>query len=141
VHQLRGLAFVLGSGQELVDRRLAEDQVGSRRRHAAEVACLDPDRDLLTRGTLTEVLAAAKLTTWSVAGPDLRALAATLRGRDGVEQVVAFGNTLHVSSRDAARLAAVIATVRDPRHEWKQITSGLEDVFISLMDEATDNFA
>lgn len=96
---------------------------------------------LLTRGTLAEVLAAAKLTTWSVTGPDLRALAATLRGRDGVEQVVAFGNTLHVSGRDAARLATLIATVRDPRHEWKQINSGLEDVFISLMDEAQDNFA
>ena len=96
---------------------------------------------LLTRGTLAEVLAAAKLTTWSITGPDLRTLATTLRDRAGVEQVVAFGNTLHVSGRDAARLTATIAAVRDPRHDWKQITSGLEDVFISLMDEAKDNFA
>lgn len=96
---------------------------------------------LLARGTLAEVLAAAKLTTWSVAGPDLRPLAVALRGRDGVEQVVAFGNTLHVSGRDAALMEATIASVRDPRHEWRRINSGLEDVFISLMDQAKDNFA
>ncbi len=96
---------------------------------------------MLARGTLPEVLAATALTTWSVSGPGLRALADTLRGRAGVEQVVAFGNTLHVSGRDAPQLAAAIAAVRDPRHDWKKITAGLEDVFISLMDNARDNFA
>ncbi|MDB6165196.1 MAG: hypothetical protein JWQ83_336, partial [Lacunisphaera sp.] len=29
---------------------------------------------------------------------------------------------------------------RDSRHEWKKIRSGLEDVFISLMDAAKDNY-
>ncbi len=96
--------------------------------------------NLLTRGSLSEVLAAAKLTTWTVSGPDLRKLSRELRGRPGVDQVVAFGNTLHVSGRDAAQLDAVIAAVRDPAHEWKRITSGLEDVFISLMETAEDNF-
>jgi ABC-2 type transport system ATP-binding protein len=96
---------------------------------------------LLTRGTLVDVLAAAKLTTWRVTGPDLLNLATTLRRQAGVEQVVAFGNTLHVSSRDPAHLSAAIATVRDPRHDWQPIASGLEDVFISLMDEAKDNFS
>jgi len=96
---------------------------------------------LLARGTLEEVLADAQLTTWTVAGPDLRTLAAALRGRDGVEQVVAFGNLLHVSGRDAARLDASIAAVSDPRHQWPKVRSGLEDVFISLMDTARDNFS
>jgi ABC-2 type transport system ATP-binding protein len=96
---------------------------------------------LLTRGTLAEVLAKAKLTTWRVTGPDLLTLAATLRVQASIEQVVAFGNTLHVSGRDSARLNDIIATVRDPRHSWQLIPSGLEDVFISLMDEAKDNFA
>jgi ABC-2 type transport system ATP-binding protein len=96
---------------------------------------------LLTRGTLDDVLSSVKLTTWSVAGPGLRELAAMLRGRAGVEQVVAFGNTLHVSGRDDARLQAVIDGLRDPRHEWKKISAGLEDVFISLMDGAKDNFS
>jgi ABC-2 type transport system ATP-binding protein len=97
--------------------------------------------NLLARGTLTEVLAAAQLTTWSVTGPDLRALAARLRGQPGVEQVVAFGNTLHVSGRDAALLEATRTGTGDARHDWKKINSGLEDVFISLMDAAKDNFA
>ena len=97
--------------------------------------------NLLTHGTLKEVLDGAPLTTWSVAGPDLRTLAGQLRGRPGVEQVVAFGNVLHVSGRDAAQLDATIAAVRDPRHEWQKIRAGLEDVFISLMDTAKDNFA
>ena len=97
--------------------------------------------NLLARGTLAEVLANARLSTWAVTGPDLRPLAAKLRGLAGVEQVVAFGNTLHVSGRDDTRLEAAIATVRGPEHEWKKIRSGLEDVFISLMDQAKDNFA
>ncbi|MDI1318667.1 MAG: ABC transporter ATP-binding protein [bacterium] len=96
---------------------------------------------LLARGTVAEVLAGASLSTWIVSGPALPALAVKLRGCAGVEQVVAFGNTLHVSGRDAATLAAVIASVRDPRHTWVQTASGLEDVFISLMDTAKDNFA
>ena len=96
---------------------------------------------LLTRGTLNEVLTTSRLTTWTVTGPELRPLADTLRGRPGIEQVVAFGNTLHVSGRDAAQLDATIAAVRDPKHEWQKIRAGLEDVFISLMAEAKDNFS
>ena len=96
--------------------------------------------NLLTRGTLAKVLQSVKLATWTVTGPDLRDLAAALRGRYGVEQVVAFGNTLHVSGRDPARLEAAIAAVRTPNHEWTRIPSGLEDVFISLMEGATHNF-
>lgn len=97
--------------------------------------------NLLARGTVAEVLAGATLSTWSVTGPDLRALADALRGRPGVEQVVAFGTTLHVSGRHADQLRATITAGRDPRHEWKEIRAGLEDVFISLMDEAKDNFS
>ncbi len=95
---------------------------------------------LLARGTVDDVVAAARLTTWSVTGPHLHAVAAALRGRDGVEQLVPFGKTLHVSGRDAAKLDAAIAAVRDAQHEWSRIRSGLEDVFISLMDRAEDNF-
>ena len=96
---------------------------------------------LLTRGTVAEVIASAQLTTWSVAGPDLARMAAALRGQRGPEHIVAFGNTLHVSGRDAAQLEAAIAAVRDERHAWTQIRPGLEDVFISLMEGAKDNFA
>jgi ABC-2 type transport system ATP-binding protein len=95
---------------------------------------------LLARGTVDDVVATASLTTWTVSGPDLPALAATLRGREGVEQLVPFGKTLHVSGRDAAKLDATVAAVRTPRHDWTRMRSGLEDVFISLMDRAEDNY-
>lgn len=96
---------------------------------------------LLTHGTLDDVLASVRLTTWTVTGPDLLELAKKIRGLPGIEQVVAFGTTLHVSGRDAAALEASLNSIRDPRHEWNKIRSGLEDVFISLMDSAKDNFA
>jgi ABC-2 type transport system ATP-binding protein len=91
--------------------------------------------NLLTRGSVDAVVAAAKLTTWCVTGPGLRELAGKLRGREGIEQIVPFGNTLHVSGRDGEKVETAIAAVRDDGHEWKKIRSGLEDVFISLMDE------
>ena len=97
--------------------------------------------NLLASGTLAEVLRAGGLTTWTVSGPGLRAIAAALRGHPGVDQVVPFGNVLHVSGRDAAKLEAAIAAARDPEHEWRRIPAGLEDVFISLMDRTRDNFA
>lgn len=97
--------------------------------------------NLLTRGTVEEVVAAGRLTTWTVTGPQLQRMAAALRGRPGVDQVVAFGNTLHVSGRDAQKLDAAIAAVLDPEHTWTRARSSLEDVFISLMDTAKDNFA
>ncbi len=97
--------------------------------------------NLLARGTVAEVIASAKLTTWTVAGPQLRRLADTLRHQPGVEQVVAFGNTLHVSGRNAEKLDAAVAAVRDLAHTWTRTSASLEDVFIGLMDAAKDNFA
>ncbi len=96
--------------------------------------------NLLASGTVPEVVAQAQLTTYEVTGPDLWELAAKLRGAPGVEQVVAFGTTLHVSGRDQARLAASTAPWQAGAWRWRQVESGLEDVFISLMDGAKDNF-
>lgn len=97
--------------------------------------------NLLTQGTVSEVIAEAKLTTWSVDGPDLHRVAAALRGREGIDQVVAFGNTLHVSGRDAQKLERVITAMHDSQHVWTRTNPGLEDVFISLMESARDNFS
>ena len=84
---------------------------------------------------------AAGLTTWEVAGENLPALADKIRGLPGVEQVVAFGMTLHVSGRDAERLRASLAPFQTNAQRWTKIESGLEDVFISLMETAKDNFS
>lgn len=97
--------------------------------------------NLLARGTVSEVLKDAKLTTWEVTGGDIPALAGKLRGKPGVEQVVAFGSTLHVSGRDAGRLRECATPFMTGDYQWRPIPSGLEDVFISLMENAKDNFA
>jgi len=89
---------------------------------------------LLTHGTIDEVLERGHLTTWSVGGPDLLRLAGQLRDRPGVEQAVAFGGVLHVSGSDSDALEQAIAPFRKGPHEWRKIESGLEDVFIHLMD-------
>ena len=89
---------------------------------------------LLTHGTVDEVIRGTGLTTWSVAGPDLVELANQLRGQPGVDQAVAFGSQLHVSSADSAALERAIAPFRSGAHEWHKIEPGLEDAFIHLME-------
>ena len=95
---------------------------------------------LLADGTVADVIAQVGLTTWSVSGPDLPHLAGQLRALPGVQQAVAFGNALHVSSDDAAALAEAIAPFRHEPYDWREIPSGLEDAFISLMESSKDNF-
>jgi ABC-2 type transport system ATP-binding protein len=96
--------------------------------------------NLLVDGTVDEVIARAKLTTWSVTGPDLEKLSQELRGQPGVEQAVAFGKRLHVSGSAAAALEQTIARFRRDGDEWTKVHSGLEDVFIHLMQTSKDNF-
>ena len=61
--------------------------------------------------------------------------------KQGVEMVAPFGNSLHVSSRDAGALEAAIAPFRDrPGLVWQRASPSLEDVFIDLMGRARDNF-
>ena len=96
--------------------------------------------NLLTHGTVQEVIDGAHLTTWSVKGKELLKLAGELRGKPGVHQAVAFGTSLHVSGGDAAALEQAIEPFRND-YEWTLIRPGLEDVFIHLMDQSKDNFA
>jgi ABC-2 type transport system ATP-binding protein len=97
------------------------------------------DGNLLTQGTVREVVDQAGLTTWSVSGSNLLGLAEKLRGRPGVEQAVAFGAALHVSGDDPVALDEAIAPFRTESYEWRQVESGLEDVFIHLMDRFRGN--
>jgi ABC-2 type transport system ATP-binding protein len=96
--------------------------------------------ELLTHGTVDEVIAGAHLTTYAVSGDGLTPLAAELEKRPGVDSVAPFGASLHVSGRDHAALEAAIAPHRiDPKLDWKAIEPSLEDVFIGLMGTAKDN--
>ena len=97
--------------------------------------------NLLASGTVDEVVKAGGLTTWEISGENLAVLADKIRGLPGVEQVVAFGTALHVSGRDAEKLRASVAPFMSGAQRWEKIESGLEDVFISLMETAKDNFS
>jgi ABC-2 type transport system ATP-binding protein len=95
------------------------------------------DGRLLTQGTTAEVVASQGLVGWAVVGPEPTTLAQRLRGLPDVLQVAAFGETLHVIGRDAARLDAALAPfIADPDLRWQRVDPGLEDVFIHLMRNA-----
>ena len=86
---------------------------------------------LLAHGTAAELIAQSQLSTWVASGGDLHALANVLRSLPGVEMVVPFGATLHVSSTLADALEASLKPffVRTDLR-WEQIAPNLEDVFI-----------
>jgi ABC-2 type transport system ATP-binding protein len=72
-----------------------------------------------------------------VSGDLLPALSARLRATPGVDQVAAFGATLHVTGADRPSLEAAIAPLRvGAGYAWREIEPGLEDVFIHLMRDA-----
>ena len=69
--------------------------------------------ELLAQGPVEAVVAKAHLATWTVTGPDLAALAETLKRTDGVDMVAPFGAALHVSGRDADALEAATRPLRE----------------------------
>jgi ABC-2 type transport system ATP-binding protein len=100
--------------------------------------------ELLVHGTVEEVIASSKLTTFVVSGHDgegLVKLSDELAGKPGVDMVAPFGNSLHVCGRDANKLVAAIKPFRARKGlDWKPSEPSLEDVFIDLMGRARDNF-
>jgi ABC-2 type transport system ATP-binding protein len=97
--------------------------------------------ELLAQGTVHDVVGNSHLSTYVVTGTGLNALAEELRHRDGVTMVAPFGESLHVSGRDAAKLDEAIASWRDhPELAWQRAEPSLEDVFIELMGRSRDNY-
>ncbi|HWJ75836.1 MAG TPA: ABC transporter ATP-binding protein [Kaistia sp.] len=95
---------------------------------------------IVARGTVAEVIARSGLSTIIISGANVNKIAALVRGRDGVEQVAPFGNDLHVVGPDAALLKqAVDAAVAEIGGGVTAAPgeTGLEDVFIRLMQQAS----
>ena len=100
--------------------------------------------EMLVHGTVDEVIESSHLTTYIVGsegGEGLNKLSEELAGTPGVDMVAPFGTSLHVSGRDAKKLAAAILPYQKRKQlEWKASEPSLEDVFIDLMGRARDNF-
>jgi ABC-2 type transport system ATP-binding protein len=100
--------------------------------------------ELLVHGTVEHVIESSHLTTFVVSGAEgegLVKLSDELTAEPGVDMVAPFGNSLHVSGRDADKLAAAIKPYRARKDlDWKPSEPSLEDVFIDLMSKARDNF-
>ena len=59
----------------------------------------------------------------------------------GVEQTVAFGETIHVTGKDAAALERSLReATAGSAYKLQRIDTSLEDVFIHLMQGAADNW-
>ena len=96
---------------------------------------------LLAQGTIAEVIAQSHLKTYTVSGPDLQSLAEKLTSIPGIDMVAPFGTSLHVAGRDPEALERAVAQFRASSElHWAVSQPSLEDVFISLMAGAQDNF-
>ena len=87
---------------------------------------------LLASGTPAELIAQAGLHSWEGQGARVVELAPRIEASAGVELVTRFGNTLHVSGRDAAALEAAVRQFGTSA-DWRPLPATLEDVFIFLM--------
>lgn len=91
---------------------------------------------LITSGTVAEVLTRADLATWVLEGAAVNEAARRLNGMKGVDQIAAFGLTLHVVGQDHDALAAAVATVaRDTGVAATKGVTSLEDVFIQYIGQ------
>jgi len=94
---------------------------------------------LLATGTVEQMIENSDLTTFSVTADKdagLHELSERLKQQPGVDQVVAFGNTLHVSGRDKALLEQAVAPFKASPYRWSVIETSLEEVFIDLMQQS-----
>ena len=97
---------------------------------------------ILARGTERAILQQAGLSVWVVQGENAAALAEPLKKAPGVLSVTAFGNALHIAGENAQQMEQALAGLRgQPGLTVRPADATLEDVFISLIGKAQDNFA
>ena len=96
---------------------------------------------LIAEGTVAEVVARSGLSTRVVTGPGLDRIADRLRDSLGVDQVAAFGASLHVVGTDPKVLDTALARIAGPGVTIAPAETSLEDVFIHFMGGARDNMA
>ncbi|MBF0275334.1 MAG: ABC transporter ATP-binding protein [Nitrospinae bacterium] len=89
--------------------------------------------NILVEGTGEDIVQASGISSWRIRGENLGGLVAELKQLPGVNQVAAFGNTLHVSGKNRGLIGESILSIQHRGYQCEEIKPGLEDVFISLM--------
>lgn len=96
---------------------------------------------VLARGTEEQIVQNAGLTVFELSGAAASAHMPQLKTAPGVQSVAAFGNAIHVAGQGAEQLARALAPLAQlPGVRVQAIPPNLEDVFISLIGQAQDNF-
>lgn len=86
-------------------------------------------------GTAADIIAYYDLNTWEVSGQNLEELALKLQSE--VNQVISYGQFLHVSAQDPAQIEALVKKYSKD-YTWKKINTRLEDVFVNLACSTAD---
>jgi ABC-2 type transport system ATP-binding protein len=95
---------------------------------------------LMTQGRVEDIISDSGLYTFVAEGTGVRELMEKLRGQAGADHIAFFGNALHVSGGDLAALRKLVADHSGvPGIQWHEMRPSLEDVFIHLMGQSTDN--
>jgi ABC-2 type transport system ATP-binding protein len=95
---------------------------------------------LMARGTANEIIAQSGLKAMVITGEGADRLAPLLRDAPGITAAAAFGTALHVCSPDGDALRAAVGRVTQGKKlRAAEAEPTLEDVFIHLMGQATDN--
>lgn len=95
---------------------------------------------ILARGTESQIIADSALKVWTLQGQGLGALLAPLKSSPGVLSAAAFGNAVHVAGLDDDLVLAALDKIRNDKLTITRSSANLEDVFISMIASAPDNF-
>ncbi len=96
---------------------------------------------ILARGTEAQIIDQSQLKVWTVQGEGLGQILEPLKQSEGVLSVAAFGNAVHVAGLEQDLVLAALERVRHQHPiQIEASRANLEDVFISMIASAPDNF-
>jgi ABC-2 type transport system ATP-binding protein len=95
---------------------------------------------LIAQGTVKDIVTQSQLSTWELKQVDEPGLITKIEALPGVEQAVAFGRNIHVSGKDADLLKRSVCELGYSVDSLQQITPSLEDVFISFVEQAKEDY-
>lgn len=95
--------------------------------------------ELLTTGTVDEVIAGTHLKTWEITGDVTTSLLQKVKKLQGVEQAALFGNLIHACGYDTDLIERELGSLgAELEFIWSPIQTTLEDAFISLVNRSPE---